>query len=181
MRRGVFSLHEGRWAAAVDKAKGFFIVRRKRNVLYEPLSYRGVGEQNGVLADRIIRFTGRWARNGYLKELRLVTCVVEEKGVVFEFLTNNTEVPVGIIVLLYRHRWDFELFFKWTKQHLRIVSFYGTSANAVMIQIYVVYTAYCILALAANSIGCGRPLLLCQPCQRLTDGTRRVERSHPSA
>ena len=36
---------------------------------------------------------------------------------------------------------------------MRIVSFYGTSANAVMIQIYTAFTTYCLLALVAGAIG----------------------------
>lgn len=87
-----------------------------------------------------------------------MTCFVEGKDEVFELMTNNTDVPGATIMLLYRHRWDIELFFKWIKQHLRIVSFYGTSANAVMIQVYVAYTAYCMLALAADSVGYGGSL-----------------------
>lgn len=149
---------KARGLAAVDSAKGFFIVRRKRNVLYETVSYRSDGVEDSVLADRNIRFTGRWAASEYSKELRLVTCFVEGKDEVFELMTNNTDVPGATIMLLYRHRWDIELFFKWIKQHLRIVSFYGTSANAVMIQVYVAYTAYCMLALAADSVGYGGSL-----------------------
>lgn len=34
-----------------------------------------------------------------------------------------------------KNRWKVELFFKWLKQHLRIKEFYGTSENAVKIQI----------------------------------------------
>ena len=37
------------------------------------------------------------------------------------------------------------------KQHLRIIAFYGTSANAVMIQIYTALTAFCMLAIAADT------------------------------
>lgn len=44
------------------------------------------------------------------------------------------------------------MFFKWIKQHLRITAFYGTSANAVMIQIYTALISFCMLALAADSL-----------------------------
>ena len=53
---------------------------------------------------------------------------------------------------VYKYRWKIELFFRWIKQHLRITSFYGTSANAVMVQIYTAFTAYCVLALAADAL-----------------------------
>ena len=82
----------------------------------------------------------------------MVTYYVEEKGKAMQFLTNNFKLPAEKVALLYKYRWNIEVFFKWIKQHLRINSFYGTSANAIMIQIYTAFTAYCILALAADAM-----------------------------
>ena len=55
------------------------------------------------------------------------------------------------VALAYKSRWNIEAFFKWMKQHLRIKEFYGTSENAVKIQIYSVITAYCLVALAERT------------------------------
>ena len=41
------------------------------------------------------------------------------------------------IALIYKQRWQIELFFKWIKQHLKIKTFIGTSKNAVLTQIWV--------------------------------------------
>ena len=49
---------------------------------------------------------------------------------------------------LYRERWNVELFFKWIKQHLRIKSFYGTSENAIYLQIWIAICTYLLLAYA---------------------------------
>jgi putative transposase len=46
---------------------------------------------------------------------------------------------------LYRRRWQIELFFKWIKQNLKIKAFYGTSKNAVLIQIWTALIAYLLL------------------------------------
>src|SRR5262245_53967219 len=54
-----------------------------------------------------------------------------ETGKNLVFLTNQFALPALTICVLYRCRWQVELFFKWIKQHLRIKRFYGTSANAV--------------------------------------------------
>ena len=43
-------------------------------------------------------------------------------------------------------------FFKWMKQHLRIKEFYGTSENAVQIQIYAALTAYCLVAIVEHEM-----------------------------
>ena len=48
---------------------------------------------------------------------------------------------------LYRERWNVELFFKWIKQHLRIKFFYGTSENAIYLQIWIAVCTYLLLAL----------------------------------
>lgn len=138
---------------AIEKAKAFFIVPIKRNVKY--LVLKDDTEHSNpieVIADRTIEFTSRWAKAGYPKKLRLVTYYVEKKGKTMQFLTNNFKLPAETIALLYKYRWNIEVFFKWIKQHLRINSFYGTSANAIMIQIYTAFIAYCILALAADAI-----------------------------
>ena len=138
---------------AIEKSKAFFIVPIKRNVKY--LVVKDDTEHSNpieVIADRTIEFTSRWAKAGYPKRLRLVTYYVEKKGKAMQFLTNNFKLPAETVALLYKYRWNIEVFFKWIKQHLRINSFYGTSANAIMIQIYTAFIAYCILALAADAI-----------------------------
>lgn len=57
------------------------------------------------------------------------------------------ELTAEQIALLYKNRWQVELFFKWIRQHLKIKSFWGTSENAVRIQIFCVISAYCLVAI----------------------------------
>jgi len=63
------------------------------------------------------------------------------------FLTNNFSLPALTIAQLYKYRWKIELFFKWIKQHLRIKSFYGTTINAVKIQIWIAISVYVLIAI----------------------------------
>ena len=56
------------------------------------------------------------------------------------------------IALLYKNRWQVELFFKWIKQHLKVKSFWGTTENAVRIQIYSAIIAYCLVALVGAEL-----------------------------
>ena len=118
---------------------------------YVVLEERQQDEDKRVMGDKRIAFTSRWARQGYPVPLRLVQYYSPEKNCLLEFITNNMELPPLLVALLYRYRWDIEIWHKWVKQHLHIVSFYGTSANAVMIQIYVAVISYCVLALVADS------------------------------
>ena len=58
--------------------------------------------------------------------------------------------------MLYKNRWQIELFFKWIKQHLKIKSFWGTSQNAVRIQIYSAIIAYCLVAIVGQDLKINR-------------------------
>ena len=118
--------------------------------MFETVERRGV-EGIHVLADDTIKFTSRWAKEGYKDELRRVRFYSSEKNELLDFVSNNFELDAATIALLYKYRWQIEFFFKWVKQHLRITAFYGTSANAVMIQIYTAFIAFCVIALVADA------------------------------
>ena len=70
--------------------------------------------------------------------------------------------PDGIVIrspftsLLYKNRWQIELFFKWIKQHLKIKSFWGTTENAARIQIFSALIAYCLVAIMGVELKIGR-------------------------
>ncbi len=135
---------------AIDRIGAWFVVRRKRHMTYETLSMKTDNEPRCVMADRMIKFKSRVARTSYPETLRLVQYYSEEKEVVMDFMTNNMTVPPEYIALAYKYRWDIELFFKWIKQHLHVEKFYGTSSNAVSIQVYTAVITYCIIAMVAD-------------------------------
>jgi IS4 transposase len=56
-------------------------------------------------------------------------------------------LPALTICVLYKSRWQVELFFKWIKQHLRIKQFYGVSENAVKTQIWIAVSVYVLVAI----------------------------------
>ena len=95
----------------------------------------------------MIRFTGYKNRKQYPENLRRVVFYDRDGNRTFVFYTNNMEVKAEDIALLYKHRWSVELFFKWMRQHLRIKEFYGTTENAIKIQIYAAVVAYCMVAI----------------------------------
>lgn len=141
-----------RGLSCINSHGAYFVTRLKRGVLYEMLEAFPVDGKH-VLSDFSARFTGRWASAGYAGKLRIVRFYCQEKNEVLGFVTNNFDIDAATIALLYKHRWKIELFFRWIKQHLRITDFYGTSANAVMIQIYTAFIAFCMLAVAADALG----------------------------
>ena len=67
--------------------------------------------------------------------------------------------PAKDIALLYRYRWQVELFFKWIKQHLQVKKFWGQSENAVRIQIHVAIITYCLMGIIEHDLEIGRPIV----------------------
>ena len=68
------------------------------------------------------------------------------------FLTNAKHLSALDVANLYKKRWLVELFFKWLKQHLKIKKFWGTTENAVRIQISVAIITYCLVAIVHHDM-----------------------------
>ena len=128
-----------------------FILRAKNNVKYKRISWIRRLQYN-VLSDSKIQFIGPYKKDEYPEPLRLIKYWDEENKREFTFLTNNFELTALEIAELYRQRWQIELFFKWLKQHLKIKHFYGTSFNAVKIQVYVAIITFCLVAILQHDM-----------------------------
>jgi hypothetical protein len=131
----------------IKQAGHHFVVRLKKDAHVFPV----LGQQRaiigkGVLSDRKIAFANEDAHKSYPNDLRLVTYHDEEHDQTYEFLTDEMRLSALNIALIYKNRWQVELFFKWIKQNLKIKTFLGTSKNAVMIQIWVAMIYYLLLA-----------------------------------
>lgn len=121
----------------------FFVTRTKKNMDYLVLESKNIGI-NWVQKDETIQvFNPNW--KPYQWELRLITYISPDDGREYTFITNNFETNPKIIALLYKHRREVELFFKFIKQNLKIKSFLWTSENAVRNQIRVAMMYYLIV------------------------------------
>jgi len=125
----------------------FFVVRAKSNLQFRRLYSRPVDKSTGLKCDQTIVLTGLNSQEDYPEKLRRIRYFDEETDTNFVFLTNNLSLPPFTITQLYKCRWQIELFFKWIKQHLRIKSFYGNSANAVKTQIWIAICVYVLIAI----------------------------------
>lgn len=63
------------------------------------------------------------------------------------FLTNHFTLPALTVCVLYKSRWQVELFCKWIKQNLCIQRFYGMSEYAVKTQIWIAVSVYVLVAI----------------------------------
>jgi transposase DDE domain len=87
-----------------------------------------------------------------LLESTSVSDVWTTQGRGFLFLTNAMELTALQIADFYKNRWHIELFFKWLKQHLKIKKFWGTTENAVRIQISTAIIAYCLVSIIQHNM-----------------------------
>jgi hypothetical protein len=134
----------------------FFVVRAKSNLKFERMYSNKVDKKKGVQCDQIGRLTGFYVSKEYPDKIRRIKFYDVETRRTFVFLTNNMELSALEIALLYKYRWQVELFFKWLKQHLKIKAFWGTSENAVRIQIYSAIIAYCLVAIVGHELKINR-------------------------
>lgn len=129
----------------------FFVVRAKKNLQYKCIKWRRRLPQN-ILSDAEIELTGFYPHQYYPETLRLVRYWDDELNREFTYLTNAKHLTALQIANLYKNRWQVELFFKWLKQHLKIKKFWGTTENAVRIQIYAAISAYCLVAIVQHDM-----------------------------
>ncbi len=136
----------------LNQCMAFFIIRSKRNTKFRRLYSRIIDKSTGLRCDQTIVLTGTKTQKRYPEKIRRVKYFDDKTDKRFSFLTNNFVAPAFVISELYRCRWKVELFFKWIKQHLRIKSFYGTSANAVKTQIWIAVSVYVLVAIVKKRL-----------------------------
>ncbi|MCX6233097.1 MAG: IS4 family transposase [Bacteroidetes bacterium] len=142
----------------ITNHSAYFVIRAKTNLKFERMYSNKVVKTTGVRSDQIGKLTGFYVSKQYPEKLRKVKFYDQETKRTFVFLTNNMELTAEQIALLYKNRWQVELFFKWIKQHLKIKSFWGTSENAVRIQIYSAIIAYCLVAIVGFDLRIDRSI-----------------------
>ena len=137
----------------------FFIIREKGKPVYEIVDGESIldGADN-VLKDQTIRFTKKENQEKYPSAIRRIVYYAPELHRSFVYYTNNFYLNAKDIALLYKYRWQVELFFKWIKQHLQVKRFWGESENAVRIQIHVAIITYCLIAIIEHDLKIGRPV-----------------------
>ena len=83
---------------------------------------------------------------------RIITYCDEKKRKLISLLTNDMDSDPDEIIAIYRKRWEIELLFKQMKQNFPLKYFYGESANAIKIQIWVTLIANLLLMLMQKGL-----------------------------
>lgn len=140
----------------IEKAKANFVVRAKSNIKFKRMYSRKADKANGIKYDQIGKIMGFYSSKDYPEKIRKVKYYDSDTKKTLVFLTNNFKLSANDIALLYKQRWQVELFFKWIKQHLKVKTFWGRSENAVRVQINVAIITYCLVAIVAKELKINR-------------------------
>lgn len=135
----------------IHRLEAYFVVRAKSNLQFR-LLYSRPRDGVGVRSNHIGVFSVGKSPENYPEKLRIIRCYDADSDREFTFLTNNLILTANEIALLYKKRWQIELFFKWIKQHLQVLTFCGHTENAVMVQLYCTVIAYCLVAIVAKEL-----------------------------
>lgn len=140
----------------IEELGSFFVIREKGNPEYRIEDGEDFDDNGNILRDQTVRFTTKRNATNYPARIRRIVAYIPELKRTFTFYTNNFNLTAKQIVLLYKNRWQVELFFKWIKQHLRVKAFWGHSETAVRIQIYAAISTYCLIAIIERKLNLDR-------------------------
>jgi transposase len=126
-----------------------FVTRLKSNSPTTVIEERQASG-HGIVFDRVVQLSQRLASqraNPMSGPVRMIGVKIQT-GRQIVLLSNDLDSPAIVIADLYKARWQVELFFKWIKQNLKLAHFFGTTCNAVTIQIMAALIAYLLLRAA---------------------------------
>ena len=130
-----------------------YVTKMKKNLTYEILVDCMDMNADGKMEyrEQVVVFR----KEGISHIARIITYVDIKKGKqpkLISLLTNDFDMPQETIVAIYRRRWQIESLFKQIKQNFPLRYFYGESANAIKIQIWVTLIANMLLSLLQCSL-----------------------------
>jgi len=135
------------WLHSLHTTGVTFVILAKSNMAYHLVGqHKEPNGKRGIIRDHEVEMSNFYERKAYPEKLRLIQYYNKELNKNLVFLTNNFTLSATTIAALYKGRWEIETFFKWIKQHLKIKTFYGTSENAVMTQVWIAMILYLLLS-----------------------------------
>lgn len=130
-----------------------YVTKMKKNLSYEIMVDCIHQNPEGLMEyrEQVVVF-----RKGDINHIaRIITYVDIKKGKkpkLISLLTNDFDMTLETIVAIYRRRWQIESLFKQIKQNFPLRYFYGESANAIKIQIWVTLIANLLLSVLQSKL-----------------------------
>jgi transposase len=132
-----------------------FLVRLRKSARFESietLPLTAADQAAGVLADTLVRVGWREARTALTQPLRLVEIAQPDKpDQPLRLLTNRLDLPAETIGVIYRHRWQVELFFRWLKCMANFQHFYSESPQGMTLQVYIALIGTLLIAIETGA------------------------------
>lgn len=125
-----------------------YVTKMKKSLNYSIINDTMYQTPDGVMEVRIqdVTFTKKISGGeAIIHNARIITHVDTKKRKLISLLTNDMDSEPNDIIAIYRQRWEIELLFKQIKQNFPLKYFYGESANAIKIQIWVTLIANLLL------------------------------------
>ena len=124
-----------------------YVTMLKKSLKYRINSDVMYQTPNGLMQVRIqnVTFSKKTKDEVIYHNARIITYADEKKRKLISLLTNDMDTDPEEIFAIYKQRWEIELLFKQIKQNFPLKYFYGESANAIKIQIWVTLIANLLL------------------------------------
>jgi len=132
-----------------------YVTKMKKNLNYNILQDAIYQTPDGLMETRMqhVTFSKRLKDGKTLTHhARIITYIDGKKPKLISLLTNDMDSNPSDIIAIYRKRWEIELLFKQIKQNFPLKYFYGESANAIKIQIWVTLIANLLLTLMKKGL-----------------------------
>lgn len=131
----------------------WYVTRLKENALYKAKKEYDIPEDadSGVLKDEEITLAYGENKNKEHRARRIAYWDSKNERL-FEFITNNFELPAEKIALIYKKRWQIELLFKQLKQNFPLKYFLGDNENAIELQIWSALLANLLITLVRSRV-----------------------------
>lgn len=134
-----------------------FLVRLRKSATGEVQASRSLSAADcaaGIIEDCVVTLGWRSDQTPELPPLRRVTLqTLNRDGQPTEIvlLTNRLDLPAHVVALLYRHRWQVELFFRWLKCMAHFEHFFCESPEGMTLQVYVTIIGTLLIALQTGA------------------------------
>jgi len=152
------------------KARSSFVCRLRDNAVWETLYEKELSPKDrnaGVQKDFVVRLGSKVKQDDLSTPVRVIeihhfdpvprrrpsrvsskkTFRTNSSDYVFLIVTDLLELPAELIALIYRFRWQIELFFRWFKCILKCQHFLSLSENGLAIQVYCALIASLLISL----------------------------------
>ncbi len=152
------------------KARSSFVCRLRDNAVWETLDEKELSPQDrnaGVQKDLVVHLGSKVKQDDLSTPVRVIeihhfdpvprrcpsrvsskkTFRTHDGNYTLLIVTDLLELPAELIALIYRFRWQIELFFRWFKCILKCQHFLSLSQNGLAIQVYCALIASLLISL----------------------------------